>query len=64
MAWKLKTVLDSIAIGLMAVGAAPALQGKPEAALVVAVGVFVKAVAEYLYEKGVIEVFSIKKGGA
>lgn len=54
MAWKVKALLDSAAIVAIAVGTQIALT-KPEiGAIIVAVGVGIKAAAEYLYDQGVI----------
>jgi len=54
MAWKLKALLDSIAMIAIAAGGIIAQQDKTIGSIIVAVGLAVKAAAEYLYEQGVI----------
>jgi hypothetical protein len=57
MSWKVKALLDSLSAILIAVGAVIAQTSKEYGAIIVAVGVGIKAASEYLYEQGIITRF-------
>ncbi len=54
LGWKIKAILDYVAMGLVAIAGVVAADSYELSVMLVAAGGLVKAIAEYLYQKGII----------